>query len=211
MKKKLLALSLIAVMSLSFTACGGGNTSSSSDTKTKAEATTAAPETATEKVEPSVADELIALEGTPLTDAMKKIKECGYTATYYADGEDFTSFIDSMKDDYTTGAVEVNEDNKSVEVTLELTSNIEANKQEEKLKEKLDTGTAWGAAKAYGKEQYGDDFDLHYLTGKIAQYADDKDTWFLKAECEVNGQEGTCEAKVTGTSDNPKVISFDVY
>ena len=52
MKKKLLALSLIAVMSLSFTACGGGNTNSSSkaDTKTKTEATTAAAEAATEAV-----------------------------------------------------------------------------------------------------------------------------------------------------------------
>ena len=53
MKKKLLALSLIAVMSLSFTACGGGTTSSSSDTKTKTEATTAAPEATTEKSEES--------------------------------------------------------------------------------------------------------------------------------------------------------------
>ena len=50
MKKKLLALSLIAVMSLSFTACGGGNTNSSSkaDTKAETEATTAAAEAATE-------------------------------------------------------------------------------------------------------------------------------------------------------------------
>jgi len=50
MKKKLLALSLIAVMSLSFTACGGGNTNSSSkaDTKAETEATTAAAEAAAE-------------------------------------------------------------------------------------------------------------------------------------------------------------------
>lgn len=39
----------------------------------------------------------------------------------------------------------------------------------------------------------------------------DEDTWFLKATCTVNGEDKTCEAKVTGTTDAPEVIFFDVY
>lgn len=58
---------------------------------------------------------------------------------------------------------------------------------------------------------YGKSFDLNYLTGKIDASANDENTWFLKAECSIDGTKKTCEAKVTGTTSNAEVISFDVY
>ena len=43
------------------------------------------------------------------------------------------------------------------------------------------------------------------------EYAEDENTWFLKAECSVDGVKMTCEAKVTGTTEAPEVLAFDVY
>ena len=44
----------------------------------------------------------------------------------------------------------------------------------------------------------------------------DENTWFLKAEYTSTNEsgaevDGTCEAKVTGTTDSPEVIEFTVY
>lgn len=156
-------------------------------------------------------EKLKELTGKSLTKAMKRIKKMGYKATYLADGVDFTEFIDSVKDDYTTGSIKVDEDSKTVEVTLALTANLEDAEAEKELAKKLEIGSAWGAAEKYGKSEFGKSFDLNYLVGKIAEYADDENTWFLKAECEVNGVDMICEAKVTGTTDDPEVVFFDVY
>lgn len=43
-----------------------------------------------------------------------------------------------------------------------------------------------------------------------------KNTWFLKATCPVEKKQGNkyklnCDAKVTGSSDNPVVADFVVY
>lgn len=155
--------------------------------------------------------ELSSLQDQPVVDAMKKIKESGYTATYIAGGEDFTSFIDDVKDDYFVEKVDIDTSKKSIEVTMISKSDRKAKKIEEELSKKLDEGSAWIAAKHYGEAEYGDTFKLHYLMGKIAAYPEDEKTWFLKAECTVYKQDMTCEVTVTGTSENPKVTSFNVY
>lgn len=213
MKRKLTIIACIAMMLAMLSACGGSDTPSNTESaKDAGSATAAQTSDATETITiDSDESELTALTGTPLTDAMDKISELGYTATYYADGVDFTDFIDDVKDDYTTGEIKANTSAKTVEVTLVLTSNIEASETEKALEEKLNVGTAWVAAEKYGQTEYGSSFDLNYLTGKINASADDESTWFLKAECEVNGQKKTCEAKVTGTTESPEVVLFDVY
>lgn len=203
MRKRIFALGLSILMATSITACGGNNDSEMTEKTTEAKKT--------EAKKDSVEEQLKALEGTPLTEAMDKIKELGYTGKYYADGEDFTDFIDSLKDDYTTGEVKVDTDSKEVEVTLELTSNIKADDAKDALSEKFYVGDAWTAASKYGQQEYGDGFELHYLKGKIAEEAQDENTWFLKAECTLDGEDMTCEATVTGTSENPEVTEFNVY
>ena len=190
--KKLLSILLALGIIFSFAACGSTD-NDTSDNANPGE------------------DALTSLTGTPLPDAMEKINEMGYTATYYADGVDFTDFIDSVKDDYTAGDITVNADDKTVEVTLELTSNIEADSTEKALTEKLEESAAWSAAEEYGKAEYGDSFELNYLVGKITASADDENTWFLKAECKTDGKDATCEARVTGTTDSPEITFFDVY
>lgn len=149
--------------------------------------------------------------GKPLVIFMEKVNQIGYEATYLADGVDFTSFIDSMKEDYVTGELKIDATKKTVVVDLVLASSIEIDKQEEALKGKLELGSSWISVEKYGQNIYGSSFELNYLTGKITQVIEDENTWFLKASCEVNGQKKVCEAKVTGTTDSPKVVFFDVY
>ena len=70
MRKRLLTTGLAVLMAASITACGG-----KPDTKEKSEKITESTKKATEKsTEKTEADELAALSGTPLTDAMKRLK-----------------------------------------------------------------------------------------------------------------------------------------
>lgn len=146
----------------------------------------------------------------PLVDLMAEVDKLGYKATYINEGEDWTDFIEFMAEDYLVRSVEENPSKKTVVVDLLLKSNVDYAEAEVALGEKLGIGSAWNAVEDYGEEEFGE-FELHYLTGKIAEYADDKDTWFLKAECTFFGVKMICEAKVTGTTAAPKVIAFDIY
>lgn len=216
MKKKILTAMIAAALLAMLTACGSsGDADKTASSDAKQQTSQTSENTKQESgntVELSSDEEaLAALTGTPLSDAMTKISDLGYKATYYADGVDFTEFIDDVKDDYTTGDIKVNTVDKTVDVTLELTSNLQLKDAEKTLSEKLSVGAAWGAAEKYGKAQYGDSFDLNYLTGKIAATAEDENTWYLKAECKANGKDATCEAKVSGTTGSPEIVSFDVY
>lgn len=216
MKKKILTAMIAAALLAMLTACGSsGDTDKTASSDAKQQTSQISENTKQESdntVELSSDEEaLAALTGTPLSDAMAKISDLGYKATYYADGVDFTEFIDDVKDDYTTGDIKVNTADKTVDVTLELTSNLQLKDAEKALSEKLSVGAAWGAAEKYGKAQYGHSFDLNYLTGKIAATAEDENTWYLKAECKANGKDATCEAKVSGTTGSPEIVSFDVY
>ena len=81
----------------------------------------------------------------------------------------------------------------------------------------LDAAAAWIFADQYGKKEYPYGFKLHWMTGKLAERAEDDNTWFLKATCDVKNAYGTwakglnCEARVTGTNDLAMVIYFVVY
>lgn len=205
MKKKIVYLLAACMLAFTLTACGGTKEETSSNETKAEETTTAGTETSAAS---SPLNEYI---GKPLVDYMAKADELQYTSSYFADGVDFTSFIDSLSEDYLVGDLKINEEEKTVEVTLELISNAEADAALEELKGKIEEGSAWMAAENYGKSQFGEDFELHYLLGKIDASAEDADTWFLKAECTVSGTDMTCEAKVTGTADAPEVIFFDVY
>lgn len=147
----------------------------------------------------------------PLTEFMAKVEELEYTAIYLDHlGNDITDGIEWIADVYVVWELEEDPVAKTVSVEVRSVSSIEQDKMEEALKEKLETGSAWIAAEKYGEAEYGD-FELHYILGQIAIYAEDENTWHLKAECTVFGIDKVCEAEVTGTSDNPEVIYFEVY
>jgi hypothetical protein len=84
------------------------------------------------------------------------------------------------------------------------------------LQAKLDVAHAWQAVESYGEREFPSGFDLQWWIGKLAETAEDENTWFLKATCRlridgrwVSGY--TAEARVTGTTDSPRVTYFVVY
>lgn len=215
MKKKLVVLMLTGIMAFSMTACGGSDKGAEeSSDSTASETSSKEPEEAPEESEDvKVINSFV---GQPLQGLMDKLSEIDYEGTYLADGVDFTSFIGDLAEDYSVDSVEINEADKTVSVNIIPTSNIEATDNAEALADKLDPGASWTAAEDYGENQFPYGFELHYLTGKIAEEAYDEDTWFLKAECTSTNEsgakvDGTCEAKVTGTTDSPEVTEFTVY
>lgn len=184
-KRKLLCLGLIAVLLFSFTACNSAEKKEAEENKANLEA---------------VVDK-------PLTDAMKVIEETGYDPTYLVDDVDF---IDTVKEDYFVDSVDVNTDEKTVEVNIVSKLVKKQGKTEDKLEKKLPVAKAWVAVKNYGKEKYGDDFKVHFGTGLIDQEALDENTWRLAAYCDVNGNEKTCKAEVTISGDTIEVTYFEV-
>ena len=84
------------------------------------------------------------------------------------------------------------------------------------LEAKLSPSNAWGAVDYYGKRKFPNGFKLRIATRMLAETAVDENTWFLKAGCQVRNEYGTwinlvCEARVSGTTASPNVISFNVY
>ncbi len=163
-------------------------------------------------------DDKILLEsykGTSLPLFMDKVSQLGYKATYFNQGVDYTEILEFYtKEDcksFLIGEVNADPSTKTVTVDLVLASSAELAEKEAALKEKLELGSSWIAAKEYGIDKYGSSFELNYLVGKIDESLYDENTWFLKAECKVNGQKKTCEARVTGTTANPEVVFFDIY
>lgn len=186
----------------------------STTTVTESATPTTSTEPPTQPPTESVQNQFDECAGMPLPEFMKLVDELGYKATYYNQGVDYTEILSFYTEEdcesFLIGSVEENTANKTVIVDLLLKTTSEHDEAEASLKEKLDTGSAWVAAENYGEALYGD-FELNYFFGKIEEYAEDADTWFLKAECTAYGVEMTCEARVTGTNNNPEVIYFDVY
>lgn len=174
------------------------------------EAETTTNEETTLSLEDTIESEFEDCIRKPLAEIMKKIEKYGYSATYLSQGVDFTDFIDMLADDYLTGDFKIDHKKQTIEVDLLLASNAALEEQESALQEKLDVFYAWLAVEEYGKNLYGS-FELHYITGKLTASIEDENTWFLKATCTALGVDMMCEAKVTGTTNSPQVIYFDVY
>lgn len=163
--------------------------------------------------------------------AYKKLQKLGYTVQFEhsVTGEDYTELvIESFGEDEALRATwlvtdydNLNTTDKTVTLLVNTKQNIkQIEKQQamqEALEEKLDANDAWEAAEKYGQQQYPYGFDLHSTLDKIAEEPYSKDTWYLKATCDVTNaydaeMKGlTCEARVTGTNSNPKVVYFEVY
>lgn len=168
------------------------------------------PEATTEEPTEVVQTQFDEYIGSSLKSFMAAVELSDYTATYLADGIDFTDFISSLVDDYLVGGLTEDPDEKTVVVDLLLKTNSYHEEVEKELREKLEPFAAWVAVEEYCQAEHGV-FELHYLTGKIEEYAEDESTWFLKAECTIGGIDKICEAKVTGTTDAPELVSLDVY
>lgn len=181
-------------------------------------------EKAVEKEE--IESTLEALEGKSVLDAEAVVTSLGFTAEYKHSnsGLDYTEEISSESDKSRWMIVEckkIDIDQKKITLiinTFENVQNEEANAAlVSALNEKLSSGHAWQAVEAYGVLLYPYGFKLHYIVGVLALEAEDENTWYMKATCDVTNEYGAtmkdlaCEAHVTGTSDNPEVVDFTVY
>ncbi len=165
--------------------------------------------------------------GKQVSELMPYLEEKGYTAIYLSENmdSDFTYPINNEKGYKEMFIVrsfkDVNPDKKTLTVYILSKEMIDEQEKKESdsnsLSSKLPAMDAWYAVEDYGIDKYPYGFKLHYLKGKLAETAEDDSTWFLKAYCDVTNEYGVkekklnCEARVTGTRDNPKVIYFMVY
>jgi len=86
------------------------------------------------------------------------------------------------------------------------------------LKIKLSPLAAWNAAITYGKSKYSHGFTLQrYPEHLMAITPKDADTWSIMGEsmvkdtAEDKAEKKTCIFEITGTTDNPQVISLAFY
>lgn len=173
-----------------------------------------------------VVADLNSLNGSSLVDTVSEINSIGFTAKYTDSfGNDMTETIKKytekdMKDWAVIKVDKINTTEKTVEIQLDTNEAIAATNEQkrktEALNAKLTSASAWSAMREYGKNSFPYGFKLHNISSKLAERPDDENTWFLKAKCTITNQYNAkystvCEAKVTGTTDNPKVTYFYVY
>lgn len=167
------------------------------------------------------------LSGSPLLDARAKVQDYGYSVTYVYEqsGLDFSDVIDTYTDDELAGwvvtkAKTISDIKKTAQFVVNTPENIASNEAaaaaKAALESKLDPAYAWEAVERYGSSLYPYGFKLHWVIGKLAEEPEDENTWYLKAEATVTNAFNAdvklnCEARVTGTTDNPQIVSFDVY
>lgn len=104
---------------------------------------------------------------------------------------------------------------KTITLKVDYSTVVESNnaqaQREEALEKKLGIVESMTACQQYGERNYSG-FKMHSILGKIAEYASDDDTWFLKYTVDADGRKNmTMECSVTGTSANPAVKSFMIY
>lgn len=200
--KKVFAAMLAGALIL--TACGGGER----------------PEEDVNKVELSEEDkalESLAINrGMLYTEAKSIIEKNGYKASYIYGGEYWGEVLDLYPEEelaeyLVRGIEDIDPEDKTITVELDTKTNVAYAEAEQALNEKLNQTSALIAVKVYGQRQYGDDFDLHYMMGLNDASAKDENTWSFKIEAELDDENKTVDAEVTGTTDSPEVISFDMY
>lgn len=166
--------------------------------------------------------------GKMAIDVKNELEAVGYTVEFKHNVTkmDYTSSVVSPDSEQylpfiIVGLGEYNSDAKKALFYIDTQENIDRLAEKENIKnnldDKLDSISAWVAVENYGKQQYAYGFKLHYYTGRLGETVADENTWFLKAYCDVKNEYGAwakqlvCEAYVTGTSDNPRIVSFYVY
>lgn len=179
-----------------------------------------------EQTEKTAEAAIKALVGKTVAEANNEASALGYSVVCLDANTDLDMTADikalGVESDWTVTKVGKIDASKKTATLYVLSSEAaeagrEAESVRDALTEKLDPSFAWTAAEQYGKEQYPYGFKLKNSMGMIAEEPYDENTWFLKATCDVTNVYGakeknlTCEALVTGTTDDPQVIEFYVY
>ena len=147
--------------------------------------------------------EISSLVDGSLSNALSKMEEMGYTATYYFDNGK------AYKNDYTN----VVKDNFSKDE-----KQAKKQKQLNELESKLGHINACQAVEKYGKEQYPFGFKLHYMKDLqgYQMVGENNDTWRIQCGVTITNAYGasydaTCQAEITGSNEAPEVTDFVVF
>ena len=217
-KKKHIALKvfifLIIIISIgAFLATVTGNNEENNEEREKAEA------------------EISSLVDGTLSNALSKMDEMGYTATYYFDNgkaykNDYTNIVKDnfskdkkrLKEYVITKYDNIDTENKTVELYINTKKEAEKQKKLNELESKLGHINACQAVEEYGKEQYPFGFKLHYLKDLqgYQMVGENNDTWRIQCGVTITNAYGasydaTCQAEITGTNDAPEVTDFVVF
>lgn len=175
--------------------------------------------------------EISSLVDGSLSNALSKMEEMGYTATYYFDNgkaykNDYTNVVKDnfskdekqLKKYVITKYENVNAETKTVDLYINTKKEAKKQKQLNELESKLGHINACQAAEEYGKEQYPFGFKLHYMKDLqgYQMVGENNDTWRIQCGVTITNAYGasydaTCQAEITGSNDAPEVTDFVVF
>ncbi|AEB06895.1 hypothetical protein Corgl_0782 [Coriobacterium glomerans PW2] len=234
-KKKLGKKEILAIILVILIISGIGNAMSKSkqpETPKKESQEQKTSKKKSDKKKNAKEDLLDGLVDKPLDEAIASINDAGLKVTYnngtksngaLFESDDPYSFTlkENAKNMVVTKVEKDSAGGHDAKITIQDKAGIEREKQakatRDALEKKLDKTDAWIAVKTYGEKQYPYGFKVHYMLNELSAEPLDENTWGLKSTCDITNGYGaetkgkTIEAKVTGTSDAPQVIEFNVY
>lgn len=175
--------------------------------------------------------EISSLVDGSLSNALSKMEEMGYTATYYFDNgkaykNDYTNVVKDnfskdekqLKKYVITKYENVNAETKTVDLYINTKKEAKKQKQLNELESKLGHINACQAVEEYGKEQYPFGFKLHYMKDLqgYQMVGENNDTWRIQCGVTITNAYGasydaTCQAEITGSNKAPEVTDFVVF
>lgn len=175
--------------------------------------------------------EISSLVDGSLSNALSKMEEMGYTATYYFDNgkaykNDYTNVVKDnfskdekqLKKYVITKYENVNAETKTVDLYINTKKEAKKQKQLNELESKLGHINACQAVEKYGKEQYPFGFKLHYMKDLqgYQMVGENNDTWRIQCGVTITNAYGasydaTCQAEITGSNEAPEVTDFVVF
>ncbi|MCH4184783.1 MAG: PASTA domain-containing protein [Eggerthellaceae bacterium] len=157
--------------------------------------------------------------GGPAKTAYDYLTASGYTVTVLLGSQnyDYTSdFINDSEGWIASSYSGLNVIKKAVTLKITTPGTDAVNKETSSLDSKLSVESAWTALEQYGDKQYPQGFKAQKIVGNPTEAAEDEDTWLLTVGCTITNSSGVeeknhfCKAEISGTTDSPKVVSFEV-
>ena len=182
-----------------------------------------------QKVEEPTSEPVRDYTGQDAQIAYLSLKSLGFSVKFAFDrannggftDEDFQDFV--INDSFGSSSykdmpfVVMRQDVNDKSVTLYIdygevvaSNNRQANR-EANLEKRLSKTSAMTACDVYGQRNYKN-FKLHGVTGRVAEFASDDNTWYMKYYVDYDGyKDRSMECYVTGTTSSPTVVKFRVY
>lgn len=155
--------------------------------------------------------------GMSITDAKSKLNDAGFYSVDVKDMNGKAAFDGEVQSQKPKAGKEASTSDQ-VELVVKSAADQAQEQQKQQLEQKLSTTSALVACREYGKQLYPYGFKTHDIAGVIQDFTpSDENTWFYKATADVTNAFGakqkglTYECSVTGTTDAPQVVDFNVY